>query len=150
VKNVFRLAAMAVLMLLSIPSVFAQPNCDSSFSFIKTDNATLDIIATGGHTLNELYDTSVGFTWEAWVYLDDTSNTPTILMAVGDSVLYEDIFIGMGWNGPGSNAIPSVRVSANMMGPTVSSHKRYTAHASEMVLYHCNLRLWHQHTIDLR
>jgi hypothetical protein len=119
-KNLSYPVIIAVLfMFLSFQSAWGQPGCDSSFSFFRTDSARVALIPAAGHNLNEFYDTANGFTWEAWVYLKDTNYFETSLIAVEDSVLYEDIFLVMGWNGTGSKSQLTFLVSSNVMGWTV-------------------------------
>lgn len=124
-KTTLIATAVAYLSFLPASAVFAQDRkndqsgCDSSFAFTRSANQRVATNAATGHNLSELYDPVNGFTWETWVYLKDTNFLETSLIAVEDSVLYEDIFLAMGWNGIGSNSQLTFLLSSNVTGWTV-------------------------------
>ncbi|MES2513854.1 MAG: gliding motility-associated C-terminal domain-containing protein [Bacteroidota bacterium] len=98
-KKIFVITCFLFLNFLSLDKLVAQ-NCFGSIAFNNVSDEVLLPLT------NQMYNSN-GFTWECWFKLNTPfGSQPRSLIMNEDPVVYEDIFLGFGWNlGTGNFAI---------------------------------------------
>src|SRR6218665_2690385 len=88
-----------------LPNVFGQP-CTSSLHF---DDQSIGVQLPAS---NQYYSgANGGYTWECWFKLDQPFNGQSRpLISAIDAVLFEDMWLGFGWQGGFFNEPVNIRI----------------------------------------